>query len=85
MNMRIAIRHAAGLIVAAVILSSCRSPMADAQMAEQMRQLADELNGLRQDMGLLHEQMDSLRSVVVRQDTIVRQLASMANVPMPPR
>jgi hypothetical protein len=59
--------------------------MADAQMAEQMRQLADELNGLRQDMGLLHEQMDSLRSVVVRQDTIVRQLASMANVPMPPR
>ena len=75
--------RAAFLGAAALWVLSCRSPMADAQIAEQMKQLGDELNGLRQDVGDLHEQIDSIRTVVVKQDTLLRQLAGMAGVPVP--
>lgn len=54
-------------------------------MIEQMRQLGDELNASRQDAALMHDQMDSLRIAVAKQDTLLRQLAGMANVPVPPR
>jgi len=54
-------------------------------MLEQMRQLGDELNASRQDAGIMHDQLDSLRIAVARQDTLLRQLAGMANVPVPPR
>ncbi|MEP6990220.1 MAG: hypothetical protein ABJA80_04750 [bacterium] len=71
--------------VAIVALSGCRNPAADANMAEQMRQVGDELNATRQDAAAMHDQLDSLRIVVARQDTLLRQLAGMANVPVPPR
>ena len=70
-----------GLIVA----MSCRNPAADATMVEQMRQLGDELNASRQDAATMHDQLDSLKIVVAKQDTLLRQLAGMANVPVPPR
>ncbi|MDQ2664532.1 MAG: hypothetical protein M3Z05_00810 [Gemmatimonadota bacterium] len=64
---------------------SCRNPAADATLAEQMHQVADELNGARQEAATMHDQIDSLRAVVAKQDTLLRQLAGMANVPVPPR
>ena len=54
-------------------------------MAEQMRQLGDELNGARQEAATMHEQIDSLRITAARQDTLLRRLAGMANVAVPPR
>ena len=54
-------------------------------MAEQMRLVGDELNATRQEAGAMHDQIDSLRMVVARQDTLLRQLAGMANIPVPPR
>lgn len=54
-------------------------------MAEQMRQVGDELNAARQEAAAMHEQIDSLRLTVARQDTLLRQLAGMANVPVPAR
>lgn len=71
--------------VALIPLASCRNPAADANMAEQMRQVGDELNSTRQEAAVMHEQIDSLRVVVARQDTLLRQLAGMANVAVPPR
>ena len=71
----------AGLLVAI----SCRNPAADATMLEQMRQLGDELNASRQETATMRDQLDSLRIVVAKQDTLLRQLAGMANVPVPPR
>ena len=69
----------------ALLVAGCRSPAADAQLIEQMRQLGDELNGDRQEAAAMHEQLDSLRLIVARQDTIIRQLASMANLQIPTR
>lgn len=73
------------VLVGLVAVMSCRNPAADATMLEQMRQLGDELNASRQDAGIMHDQLDSLRIAVARQDTLLRQLAGMANVPVPPR
>jgi hypothetical protein len=33
----------------------------------------------------MHDQIASLRITVARQDTLLRQLAGMANLPVPPR
>lgn len=54
-------------------------------MVEQMRLVGDELNATRQEAAAMHDQIDSLRTTVARQDTLLRQLAGMANVPVPPR
>lgn len=69
-------------VALSVLAASCRSPMADARMTEQLRQLADELNGNRQDAAAIQGQIDSLKSVVAKQDTVIRQLANLAGVPM---
>ncbi|MEP6618712.1 MAG: hypothetical protein ABJE47_05340 [bacterium] len=68
-----------------VLSSGCRSPQADALIAEQMREMGDELNASRQETAVIHEQVDSLRTILARQDTLLRQLAGMAGVPVPPR
>jgi hypothetical protein len=87
MNPRLNHRRGIALMAAAAVLllASCRSPMADAQLVEQMRQLADELNASRQDAAAVQAQIDSLRTAIAKQDTIVRQLANLAGVAVPPR
>ena len=55
---------------------------ADVAMSEQIIQLGDRLNDLRQDNAALRQQVDSLRVVVARQDTVIRQLANLAGVPV---
>lgn len=51
-------------------------------MSEQIIQLGDGLNDLRQENGALQEQVDSLKVIVARQDTVIRQLANLAGVPL---
>ena len=77
--------HCGALAVALLCVSACRSPKADALIAQQMREIGDELNSSRQETAVMHEQLDSLRIIVIRQDTLLRQLAGMAGVPVPPR
>jgi polyhydroxyalkanoate synthesis regulator phasin len=73
------------VVWALVFAASCRNPQADALIAEQMREMGDELNNARQETAMMHEQIDSLRMTVARQDTLLRQIAGMAGVPVPPR
>lgn len=73
------------LIVAATPLAGCRDIRADANMAEAMNQLGVEITSMQQDYSILQEQVDSLRSVVARQDTIITRLANIANVQLPQR
>jgi len=67
------------------LLSSCRDPRAEANIAEAMMQVGTEMSALRQDYAVLQNQVDSLRGVVARQDTILAHLAAAANVPLPPK
>jgi hypothetical protein len=66
-----------------VLLSSCRDPRAEANIAEAMVQVDTEMSAIRQDYAVLQNQVDSLRGVVARQDTLLARLATMANVPPP--
>jgi hypothetical protein len=64
-----------------LLLGSCRSPQADAFIVEQIRQIGEELNVARQQEAQLQADLDSLRTVVARQDTLLTRLAGMAGIP----
>jgi hypothetical protein len=67
----------------ALACAACPASRADVAMSEQIIQLGDGLNELRQDNAALQQQVDSLRLVVAKQDTVIRQLANLAGVPLP--
>ncbi|HEU4719733.1 MAG TPA: hypothetical protein VFS59_00105 [Gemmatimonadaceae bacterium] len=75
---RIALR--AALVAASLTLAGCRSPQSDAYLIEQIRQMGDELNASRQQASDLQAQIDSLRGVVARQDTLLTRIAGMAGI-----
>jgi hypothetical protein len=79
----LALRLRAWLGIAAFALAAagCRSPQADTYILEQLRQMADELNASRQQAADLQTQLDSIRLIVARQDTLLTRLAGMAGVP----
>ena len=76
-----ALLRAGSIALALALAAGCRSPQSDAYLIEQIRQMADELNASRQQTSDLQTQLDSLRSVVARQDTLLTRLAGMAGVP----
>jgi len=69
------------LAAALAWIAGCRSPQSDTYLLEQLKQMADELNASRQQAADLQAQMDSLRIVVAKQDTLLTRLAGMAGVP----
>jgi hypothetical protein len=75
-------RRAACALALALVCAACPASRADVAMSEQIIQLGDGLNDVRQDNAALQQQVDSLRLVVARQDTVIRQLANLAGVPM---
>lgn len=68
------------LLLASISLTSCRDPRAEANIAEAMVQVGTEISAMRQDYAILQNQVDSLRGVVARQDTIINRLATQANI-----
>jgi hypothetical protein len=73
------------VLAAAVFLLSCRDPRAEANIAQAMTDVGTQITAMQQDYAILQSQVDSLRGVVVRQDTIIGRLASMAGLPYTPR
>ena len=71
---------------AALILATagCATPKFQADVATQLRAAADEMQLQRQDMAMLQEQIDSLKVVAAKQDTLIRKLANLAGMPIPP-
>jgi uncharacterized lipoprotein YajG len=74
-----------GVLLATLFLASCRDPRAEANIAEAMIQVGTEMSALRQDYAVLQGQVDSLRGVVARQDTVLARLVSIANTAQPTR
>jgi hypothetical protein len=72
-------------LAALLILASCRDPRAEANIAQAMTDVGTQITAMQQDYALLQGQVDSLRGVVARQDTILGRLASMAGLPIAPR
>jgi hypothetical protein len=66
-------------------LTGClRNPSADAATAQALTEIADQLGAMQQDNAALQYQVDSLRAVVARQDTVLRRVANLAGVQMTP-
>ena len=68
------------LVLAALAGLSCRDPRAEANIAQAMMDVGSAISELQQDLGDLHNQVDSLKEVAARQDTVIRQLANLAGL-----
>lgn len=75
------------LVLALVALAalSCRDPRAEANIAQAMMDVGTNITQIQQDLGEMHNTLDSLRTVVAKQDTIISKLANLAGVPIPQR
>jgi hypothetical protein len=71
------------LFVLTLAVAACPSSPADVNTAQQLTDIADAMNALRHDNAILQDQIDSLRVVAARQDTIISRLAAHAGIPIP--
>ena len=58
------------------------NPVADAGTTEAIHEIVNELGMLRDDNAVLQAQVDSLRTVVARQDSLLRQVANLSGIPI---
>jgi septal ring factor EnvC (AmiA/AmiB activator) len=80
-----AMRPVVTLIVSLGVLaasSSCANPKSQANMAQALSDAANEITGLRSDIAQVQSDIDSLRTVMAKQDTTIQHLAAVANVPI---
>jgi uncharacterized protein YceH (UPF0502 family) len=79
------IRRSCSVLVlsgAAALAAGCANPRAEANTAQALNDAANEISGLRSDVADLETQLDSLRGVVAHQDTSIRRIAAVNNVPI---
>jgi hypothetical protein len=63
---------------AALLGAACGNPRSEAAVAQALNDAANEIGGLKNDVGQLQTDLDSLRQVVARQDsTLTRIVAGM--------
>lgn len=74
-------------LLATILLGGCLGvPSGDSiSQGELLIELTDAMNALREHDALLQEQVDSLRAVVARQDSLLVRVAGATGVPLPPR
>ena len=71
--------------LAALVASGCLpATERDFQLAQTINEMNDAVNEVRQLSYELQDKVDSLTLVVAKRDTVIRQLANLAGVPMPP-
>ena len=66
-----------------VVAASCETPRQQAAVTQALNDAATAVNSIQQDVAQLQDQVDSLRTVVARQDTTIRKLANLAHLPVP--
>jgi hypothetical protein len=71
--------------LAVLVASGCLpATERDFQLAQTINEMNDAVNEVRQLSYELQDKVDSLTLVVARRDTVIRQLANLAGVPVPP-
>lgn len=71
------------LSLAIVLLSAaaCGNPRTEANVAQALQDAGSEMNSLKGDIAQLQQDMDSLRTVVAKQDSLLTRIATVTNVP----
>ena len=83
---RPALRTLAALAALPLLAACLGMPSGDSiAQGELLIELTDAMNELRAHDAILQEQVDSLRTVVVRQDSLLARVAAATGVPVPPR
>jgi hypothetical protein len=67
---------------AALIAAGCSNPRSEAAVAQALDDAANEIGGLKNDIAMLQNQVDSLRTIVAKQDTNIVHIAAVNNVPI---
>jgi hypothetical protein len=62
-------------------VTSCASPRQQAVVAQALGDAANEISGLKNDIAQLQTEMDSLRTVVIQQDSLINRIAAVNNIP----
>ena len=69
------------LSCASLLAMGCVNPRAEANMAQALNDAANEIGGLKSDIAQIQTDLDSLRQVVARQDTIISRIAEVNHIP----
>ncbi|NUQ11954.1 MAG: hypothetical protein HUU26_06420 [Gemmatimonadaceae bacterium] len=72
-------------VLLAVTMAGCLpATERDFQMAQTLIEMGDAINEIRSLQYELQDRVDSLTTVMAKRDTVIRQLANLAGVPVPP-
>ena len=84
LNLRRSLRASMAVATAVAIVAagaSCANPRAEANVATALNDAANEISGLKNDIALLQIQLDSLRTTVMHQDSLINRIAAVNNIP----
>jgi peptidoglycan hydrolase CwlO-like protein len=73
------------LILAAAFVAtatSCNNPRVEANVATALNDAANEISALKNDVAQLQTDMDSLRVIVAKQDSLIIRIAAVNNIPI---
>ena len=74
------------LVAAITIGIACTpNPVAQADAAQVITEMSDAIGELQQNAAMLQDQVDSLKMIVARQDTMIARLSAVTGVPALPR
>lgn len=63
------------------LAAGCANPRSQANMAQALQDAASEMNTLRNEIAQLQTDMDSIRTVVAKQDSLLTRMAAVTGVP----
>jgi septal ring factor EnvC (AmiA/AmiB activator) len=66
------------MVCAVLCTASCTNPRAEAATAQALNDAANEIGGLKNDVAQLQTDLDSLRTVVAKQDSAISRLVAAA-------
>ena len=69
------------LAIALLSAAACGNPRNEANVAQALQDAGSEMNSLKGDMAQLQQDMDSLKTVVAKQDSLITRIATVTNVP----
>jgi peptidoglycan hydrolase CwlO-like protein len=65
----------------ALAATSCANPRAQAAIVQELNDAASEISAVKGDVAQLQNDVDSLRQVVAKQDTVISRLVEVTHVP----
>jgi peptidoglycan hydrolase CwlO-like protein len=60
---------------------SCTNPRIQANIAADLQAAADEINAQRQEMAGMQEQIDSLKTAMAKQDSLIKRIMTVSGIP----